>query len=367
MFFSHQFENEVIENLHDAVIAYDEEFTLLLFNRAAERITGVPARDALGKKFSLNADYGERYRLLAHILFPSLAPRMVRRSEEGTYPQVVDISFDDPELELRLTTTPIAGKEGRGKGFVRLIQDRTREASLLKSKSEFITLASHQLRTPLTAIHWSFDMLAKEPLADTQKNLVKTGQLATEQLLTTVDYLLDVAKMEEGRFFDYNFTEVSLTDFLGKLLGSAEIVAQKYNVRVHFAPPPDDPYAVSIDIQKLGIAISNLIDNSIRYNVPKGEVEVTVERQSPKPMALVTIKDTGVGMSPEVLERLFTKFFRAENVKKFRPDGSGLGLYIAKNIIAAHGGEIWAKSEISKGSTFYFTLPLVPRNMKHEA
>ena len=128
--------------------------------------------------------------------------------------------------------------------------------------------------------------------------------------------------------------------------------------KVRFAPPADGPYEVTVDIQKLGISVSNLIDNAIRYNVPNGEVIITIERQSPKKMALVTVRDMGVGMSPEVLERLFTKFFRAENVKKFRPDGSGLGLYIAKNIIAAHGGEIWAQSELGKGSVFYFTLPL---------
>ncbi len=358
MLFGSKFEEGVIRNLHDGVIVYDERFKVLLMNPAAERILGVSAKEALGKTFSLASPQTEATRLLLQVLFPSLSPRMTRISGEGAWPQVVDLSFDAPELELRITTTELRDERGAVKACARIIHDRTREVSLLRSKSEFITLASHQLRTPLTAIHWSFDMLAKEPLSETQKNIVKTGQMATEQLLTTVDYLLDVAKMEEGRFFDYNFTKINLADFLEKLLGSAELVAQKYNVRVRFEVPKDGPYEVSVDIQKLGIAVSNLIDNAIRYNVPNGEVILTVERQSPKKMALVTVRDTGVGMSPEVLERLFTKFFRADNGKKFRPDGSGLGLYIAKNILAAHGGEIWAQSELGKGSVFYFTLPL---------
>ncbi|MBI5079083.1 ATP-binding protein, partial [Candidatus Wolfebacteria bacterium] len=121
--------------------------------------------------------------------------------------------------------------------------------------------------------------------------------------------------------------------------------------------PDESSIMVSIDPQKLGMVLWNLLDNAIRYNVKNGEVIVGVERLKDKPYLQIRVKDTGVGIPPDQINRLFVKFFRSENVVKFVPDGSGLGLYIAKNIIRRHGGEIWAESQINRGTTFNFTVP----------
>jgi len=111
---------------------------------------------------------------------------------------------------------------------------------------------------------------------------------------------------------------------------------------------------------KLGMALSNILDNTIKYNIKNGQVTVNVERMKDKPFVKVTIKDTGVGIPGDQIQNLFKKFFRADNAIKFQTEGTGLGLFIARNIIRRHGGDIWAESELNRGTTIYFTLPTDP-------
>ena len=108
------------------------------------------------------------------------------------------------------------------------------------------------------------------------------------------------------------------------------------------------------------MVLSNLVDNAIRYNVPNGQIVVTLEKVADQPYVEVRVKDTGIGLPAEEMEKLFSKFFRASNAVKFQADGSGLGLYIARNIIQAHGGQIWAESELNRGTTVHFTIPTDP-------
>ncbi|MDO8584722.1 MAG: ATP-binding protein [bacterium] len=347
----------VISELSDAVIAYDENFNVLIFNKAAERVFGVSAEAVAGIKLGLELASDAKLKRLVQVVFPSLAPTVIARSETGAYPQVADIQFDD--ALLRVTTNRITDASGKTQGFTKVIRDRTREAEILKSKSEFITVAAHQLRTPLTAVGWVFQGLKKDvALNADSKMLVDTGDLASQKLLQIVNDLLDVAKMEGGKF-GYEFQSSDLVAFLDGVLQGAKPLAKTYGVELFF-DAPKDPIPLDFDAQKLSVAVSNLIDNAIKYNVPNGTVTLGVQQLPDKPYALVTIKDTGVGVPPEALQKLFTKFFRAENVQKFSTEGSGLGLYLTKNIINRHGGQIWVESELSRGTTFSFTLPTDP-------
>ncbi|OGY62969.1 MAG: hypothetical protein A2745_01195 [Candidatus Harrisonbacteria bacterium RIFCSPHIGHO2_01_FULL_44_13] len=345
----------IIGDLRDGVVAYDQNFKILVFNRAAEEIFNLKAAEVIGKYFSLEQAKEPRLKLLVQTFFPSLAPAVVRRSEAGVYPQVIDLSFDQPVLDLRITTNRVADNNGQVLGFVKVARDRTRDLELLRSKSEFITLASRQLRTPLTAANWVFESLKKESLTDSQQELVNSGSQATGKLLKIVNDLLDVAKIEEGRF-GYNFQNINIVDFLEKIIGEASAIAGKYNVKIYFDRPAE---AINIfaDTQKLGVAVSHLLDNAIRYNISNGRVDVKLQKLSDRPYIQISVKDTGVGIPEEDMQKLFTKFFRGENITKLSAEGSGLGLYIVKNIIRRHGGNIRAESVLDRGSAFYFTLP----------
>ena len=155
--------DEIIENLSDGIFVYDENFKILVFNRAAEQIFGVSRKEVLGQSFTLKVkqEPSPRLRPILVILFPALAANIIRRSEPGMYPQIADISFDDPPLELRISTYRIVNENGKVVGLIKIIHDRTREITLLRAKSEFITIASHQLRTPLTGLSWALENLKK--------------------------------------------------------------------------------------------------------------------------------------------------------------------------------------------------------------
>ncbi len=349
----------IVFNLRDGVIAYDPNFKVLIFNKAAEAIFGLNNNEIMGQYLSPDKAQTPRLRLISQVIFPSLAPMIIRRSDPGVYPQVADVAFSEPKLDLRVTTDRILDPQGRLLGFVKIVHDRTREKELMQAKTEFIGIAAHQLRTPLTAIHWALENLAGQQMAnDDQKQIVDTAYNAAAKLMKTVNDLLDVTKIEEGRF-GYQFENADMADFIESSIADVRDLAEKAGIKLYFNRPKE-PVMVTIDKQKLGMVIFNFLDNAIRYNVQNGEVVVSVEKLPDKPYAQVSVKDTGIGIPSEQINNLFTKFFRADNAQRFSPDGSGLGIYIAKNVVKRHGGEIWAESEINRGSTFYFTIPTDP-------
>lgn len=354
----------VISNLFDGIIAYDQQFKILIFNKAAERILNISASKVVGKNFSPEMAKNPDFSVLGQILYPSLAAVVVRRSELGVYPQISDFIFSQPKLNLRVATDRIMDPSGRLLGFVKIVRDRTREIEILKSKSEFIEVAAHQLRTPLTSINWTFESLSKEKLEDNQKEMVNMGLSATAGVLKTVNDLLDVTQIEEGKF-GYQLEKIDIVLFMEQLLSEMTNFAKESGVSLYFRKPEEKEMFVFIDQQKFAIAVSNIVSNAIKYNVSKGEVVVEIKKVEGKPYIQISVKDSGIGMEQEDIKKLFTKFFRSENAKRVVPDGAGLGLYITKNIIKRHGGEIWVEAQLNRGSTFYFTLPtdekLVPQ------
>jgi len=351
--------NSIITNLSDGVVVYNNDFKILIFNNAAESIFGIQREQVIGQSFGPERAGEPNFRLLTQTIFPSLAPKVVRQSEPGAYPQVIDISF--AEHEIRVSTDRLLDDKGQVVGFVKLIQDRTREIELLKSKSEFITIAAHQLRTPLTAVNWIFEGFStSEDLGPEDRELAGNGLTATRKLLKIVNDLLDVSKIEEGRF-GYNFEQADLVAFISELLINAQAVAKEYGVKLYFDKGGELTLPIHIDKNRLGLALSNLVDNAIRYNIKNGSVTVTIKRVPEKPYIEISVKDSGIGIPPQNMPKVFSKFFRAENVLKRETEGSGLGLFITKNIINRHGGTIWAESVIDRGTTFFFTLPTDPK------
>lgn len=354
-----------IESLQDAVIAFDNEGTMLIFNKTAETLFALKTADVIGKKFDPGLAQKEpRFALLAQILYPSLAPVMVERSEPGEGLHMVDVTFENPYLELRVVTVPMTDSAGNETGTIKVVRNMTRQIQLLKSKNEFITVASHQLRTPLTAINWVFQEATRKGIEETERaDLLKTGAAATSKLTKIVNDFLDIAKMEEGKY-GYQYEETDIVPFIERAVEAAQLLAKQYKITVYFEKPKGE-LKMPIDVQKIGIVISNLIDNAIKYNVQDGTVTVRIRPLTGEPFVEISVEDTGVGISPEDINKLFTKFFRAENTMKMATEGSGLGLYLVKNIIEQHGGKIWAESSLGRGTKIMFTLPtnksLIPK------
>lgn len=342
----------LIQNLKDGVLIYDPAFKILNLNKAAEDIFGLQAKDLIGLTVYPGLIKNSRLKTMTQVVFPSLAPA-VSSVSEGGWPQVVDLNLEDPDFKLRTTLNKIEDEKNQTIGFLKIIQDRTREENILESKGEFITTAAHQLRTPLTAIHWTLESLAAREKEPDLKELSADGLKVAERALKIINDLLDAAKIEEGKF-GYRFEEINLNEFLEEMIGQAKTLAAEYNVKVYFTAA--QIYLVRADAEKLGVAVSNLIDNAIKYNTKNGSVTITL---GPAPDAVrLEIKDTGVGIPEEEIKKMFGKFYRGTNVVQIEPNGSGLGLYIAKNIIENHGGKIDLSSVLGRGTTFSITLPL---------
>lgn len=350
----------IVLSLEDGVVVYDQELTPSFFNSAAEAIFGLKAEEVIGRRLAPQDVENPRSRLLAQVMFPSLAPVVMPRSKPGEYPQVADLSFDNPVLELRVTTAPIADDNGRLLGFMKIIRNRTREITLLRAKTEFITVASHQLRTPITEISWALESLSNDhSVSGPARELLDKARVSSKKLLNIVEDLLNTTRIEEGRF-GYNFETLDIIPFLEKILAEAMPQVERAGLKLYFDRPKDKLPQLKVDPQKLSMVVQNLVDNAVRYNVQGGNITVKAAPVPDRPYVEISVKDTGIGIPQDEIPKIFSKFFRGSNALKFQTEGSGLGLYIARNIIRAHGGEMWAESELNRGSTFYFILPTDP-------
>ena len=358
----------ILFGLEDAVVVYDRNFRVIFFNPAAEKLFKLGSRNMADKELRPQDVDEVELQLLIQVIFPSLAPGVVARTPAGEYPQIADVSFVDPNLELRVLTAPMSDEKGGLLGFMKVIRDRTRELGVIRSKTEFLTVASHQLRTPLTEVRWALESLAGEAgSSDTGKTILEGALTGTRSLLKIVEDLLNIARIEEGRF-GYNFEETDIAEFISSALAEISPMARHAGVKVYFDQPKGALPRAVIDKEKFSLVLNNLLENAVRYNVENGQVVVRISELKNQPFLQISVEDTGIGIPEGGIEKLFTKFYRAENALKSQTEGSGLGLYIARNIIRAHGGKIWAESEVGRGTTIHFTLPTDPNLVpKHEA
>jgi len=354
--------NAMIRSIEDPAISYSNDFEIILVNPAMERFIGLSRKELIGKIIKPELSNDQHYGFLTKLIFPSLAPTVLERSAD-IYPQKIKVKFDEPkELTLEIVTTKVIDERGNVFGFLKVIHDLTKEEALQRTQKDFITVVAHQLRTPLSGLSWVFELLAKKeigPLTLEQEQAIDQGKKAVAESLKTVEDLLSAAQIEEGKF-GFQFTVTDLSQIIEDAFTKFEPSAQKDNVKLIFYRPSFKLEPFAMDPMRVKLVLEILIDNAIKYNVKNGEVKVKIASIPNKPFISISVEDTGMGIDSEDLSKLFTKFFRAQNVMKEKTSGIGLGLYLAKNIIERHGGKIWVQSVAGRGSVFTFTLPLDP-------
>ena len=228
-------------------------------------------------------------------------------------------------------------------------------------KSEFVSLTAHQLRTPLSTMKWIMRMILDEELGTInkeQKEFLEDSYQSNERMIYLINGLLNVARIEEGRFL-YELALENIQEIIESIINSFKSEADRKKIKVEFKKPNKKIPKIMLDSEKIKIAIENIIDNAIRYNISKEKVIVSLS-QTEKEIE-ISVKDNGVGIPENQQARIFTKFFRGNNAMRMDTEGSGLGLYITKNIIESHGGKIWFESKLNKGTVFYFKLPIKNR------
>ena len=323
-----------INYMCDGLIMFDQEGRVTLFNPAMEGITGLSAKEAIGKPIE------ELQPLLDMNI--ALSPQELPQLSEGI-PRVFKVS------------PSVVGKvSSRYRGEVRVIHDVTQEKELDRLKSEFVANISHELRTPLHAIRGFNKLLLEGKVSnpETQREFMAIISEQSEHLTKLVNDLIDVSSIEAGRFRILRQRLPMEGLVRGVITGLYSLAAEKGIVIKVELPAilPD----VDGDEERLKQVMTNLVGNAIKFS-PNGS-SVVVRGGAMDNKVLIQVTDQGKGMSPETMLHLFKRFYRGSEA--VAQGGAGLGLYIAKQIVEAHGGRIWVESLMGKGSTFSFTVPV---------
>lgn len=237
-----------------------------------------------------------------------------------------------------------------------IVNERLRE--LDKAKSEFISVAAHQLRTPLSAVKWILSLLIDEEsakLSFEQRSLVMKGYESNERIINIINDMLVVTRIESGKL-QYEFALMHIEDLIESVLLDFEHQAYLRKMTLAFEKPSAPLPHVNIDPEKMRGAIQNLIENALRYTKDGGKISIRAILENN--LIKVSVQDNGIGIPEHQKSSIFSKFFRADNATKVQASGSGLGLFIAKSTVEKHGGKIGFESSTEVGTTFFFTLPV---------
>ena len=226
-----------------------------------------------------------------------------------------------------------------------------------EAKNEFISMASHQLRTPLTSIKGYLDMLLQGdlgPVRPTQKAVLREAFSSSERMVQLINDFLSISRLQTGTF-TMNRQLASLSDIVRSEVALLKVVAKQRNIVLSVHIDEDVP-TLDIDAEKLRQVVMNMIDNAIFYSKERTTVNVSLCCNTQE--GVFTVEDQGIGVPKAEQSGVFGKFFRASNARKRRPDGTGVGLFLARKVVLEHGGSMIFTSKENKGSTFGFRLPL---------
>jgi len=242
-----------------------------------------------------------------------------------------------------------------------LIKTIDKLAELNNMKTDFVSIASHQLRTPLSVIKWYTEFLSRKDkqtnLTDEQKKYIKIIDDSNQRMIRLVNDLLDISRIESGKI-KIHPEPSNLVELIQNIVQENKILADKKNIKVNFKHEQNIPLVI-IDPKRIGMVIENLLSNAIKYMRDKEkEKTISIELSIEEKQILFSLADNGVGIPDREQNKIFKKFFRANNTMKLQTSGTGLGLFIAKAIIESHAGKIWFVSKENIGTTFYFSLPL---------
>lgn len=344
----------ILQSLSDGVIAVDNENKIKLFNKEAERITGLNYNSAINKHID---DAIKFYDIEKQITFDQIKTRlkeiMLKVNDKTQY----FIESSGNKIKISLIATPVITEENIQNGWVITIHDMRKEQELEEMKIDFVSMAAHELRTPLTAIRGYIALLQDQTALNadpSNKVLFNRLMLSTEKLSDLIDNLLNISRIERETFriviLPVDISEV-VNNIVNGFRPEAYALSQKIEIDHSIKSLPK----VMADPFRISQVLSHLITNAINYSNEGNNI--IIKGNIKDNFVEISVTDNGRGIPPESLPNLFTKFFR---IKKPNDDikGTGLGLYICKSIIDMHKGKIWAESELNKGSTFTFSIPI---------
>ncbi|MCX6796033.1 MAG: PAS domain-containing sensor histidine kinase [Candidatus Falkowbacteria bacterium] len=353
-----QIEN-LLANITDGVVILDDDLEIIAFNQMAADITGYPINEALNQKYNkiIKIYFHGKIEITDRFLMNILASGRKRDLSRVS----ILVNRDQVKLMVSGKVTPYYNENGKVVGCIIIFRDITKESEVDVMKTEFVSLASHQLRTPLTAIRWFIEELYNEEIGKVnkeQKDYLLQVIESNIRMIKLVNDLLDVSRLEAARI-RIEPVPTDLEQLIRKVISDYLRLARANNCQVILKEPDVALPKINIDPSLIREVLSNLISNSIKYSDnKKGESKVFIFLILQEEEVIISVQDFGIGIPKKFQRRVFQKFFRADNVVKIDTTGTGFGLYISKLLVEASGGRIWFVSEEGKGTTFFFTLPL---------
>ncbi len=342
-----------VANASDHVVITDEEGFIIYANKSVERITGFTSEEVLGKKAGSKELWGG----LMDPAFYKLFWNTVKIKKQVFTGELKNHRKNGEVYEAMSSVSPVLSDQGEVLYFVGIERDISREKQIDRAKTEFVSLASHQLRTPLSAISWYAEMLLHGDagkLKSEQVEYVKEIFDGNQRMIDLVNALLNVSRIELGTLA-VDSVPTDLRELADSVLSELkpQLIQKKHKVITNYDKKLPK---INLDSKIMRVVWQNFLSNAVKYTPEKGQITVGINIKGKD--ALISVADTGYGIPKNQQDKIFTKLFRADNIRDKVTDGTGLGLYIIKSVIEQFGGKVWFESVESKGTTFYASIPL---------
>ncbi|MCM2676430.1 cell wall metabolism sensor histidine kinase WalK [Alkalicoccobacillus plakortidis] len=333
--------SSVLSNMTDGVIATDQNGRVILLNKRAEELLGVSSKQVMRQPLTD----------VLHVTETFGVYDLYDHSDSV----LLDFSNEEGQYLLEANFSVIQEDEGPINGLITVLHDVTEKEKIEQERREFVANVSHELRTPLTTMKSYLEALEDGVMHDVDMGprFLKVTQNETERMIRLVNDLLQLSKIDSD---DYQFTLqwIDFGQFLHEVLDRFEIIAQEKNIQLHRHISKKPSY-VEMDQDKLIQVLDNIISNAFKYSTEGANITTTLLHQGNH--VRVSIADQGMGIPRESQLKIFDRFYRVDRARARNIGGTGLGLAIAKELVQAHGGDIWVHSEYGEGTTIYFTLP----------
>lgn len=356
-------DDAMLANISDGVIATDESGFIVVVNNAALRSLGLERKGIIGKKavevIPMQDEEGKS-------LLDSERPiQKVLATGKGITTTVSTpyyyVRANKERFPAAITATPVTFNfNGKVIKMIEIFRDVTKEKEIDRQKNEFISIASHQLRTPLGSMRWNLELLESEIACSPKEAQERLGEIykSNRRVIRLVGDLLDVSRIEQGRVEDIP-EQTNISDIVTSAIKEMDPEAHEKSVSIAMNIKKSDTPDITIDAKRFREVIQNLLANAVRYTPPNGRVSIEIDHTDHS--LEIAVSDTGIGIPEKEKPRIFSKYARAQNAALVDTEGSGLGLYIVKSYIIGWGGTIRFESKEGKGTTFHISLPLTPK------
>lgn len=347
-----------LNGIGDAVLAVDEEKRVIIFNPAAEKIAGIALGEMEGRAF-------DRFLKLVDETTNEDKTNIVKTILEGEKKIITDyntaliVAKNKRSISVDISAAPIKDHHGEIMGCIVVFRDVSEKREMERMRSDFISIVSHQLRTPLSAMKWLLEILLSNDVGELkpdQMDVIKEVHTSNQNMIDFVNQLLNVSRIESNHLA-INPEKISLDETVREIIKEIEVFIREKSQKLSYINHINKDLQIKTDKSLLRNIINSLLINASRYTPSEGNITLEITKKN-KDFLLFKVSDTGIGIPEKETYKIFRKFSRASNAIKYEASGTGLGLYIVKSILDIMGGKVWFVSRENEGSAFFFILPI---------